>query len=247
MRARLAFVAAVLSFLGLEATSFAADKCFPACRPGFLCSPQGTCVSECNPPCAGGETCTSGGHCKSNSSAGSSSDTPRAAATPAPAAAPQAPASTNDAPTLTEPRTAALMGGFAVIFGGATVATSFGFTGTLQFKTEGNHAFIVGPRLGVFFPTGYVFGTAGVDLGYRGNLAKSASVEAGPLVMLQPNVAFGVKNTIPIAVPLTVGGFVHYGAFEAQVLIGGGPLIYTGNFGFTTGMGTFVLNAGYAF
>ena len=139
------------------------------------------------------------------------------------------------------------MGGFGVIFGGALVATAFGFTATLQFKTEGNHAFVAGPRVGIFFPTANVFGSVGADLGYRGNLVKSSTVEAGPIVLLQPNVAFGVTNTIPIGIPITVGGFVHYGAFEGQAGIGGGPLIYTGNFGTTTGFGTFFFNAGYAF
>lgn len=149
-----------------------------------------------------------------------------------------------DSPTVTEPRLAALMGGFAVLFGSGT---SFGFTAALQFKTEGNHAFVAGPRVGIFFPTGYVFGSAGAELGYRGNFAKSTTVEAGALVLLQPSVGIGVPLVTPIYIPVTAGGFVHYGAFEAQAVIGGGPAIGIGTFGTTTGIGTFILNGGYAF
>ena len=38
----------------------AAGVCFPTCRAGYLCAPNGTCVSECNPPCADGESCARG-------------------------------------------------------------------------------------------------------------------------------------------------------------------------------------------
>jgi hypothetical protein len=41
----------------------AAQECFPSCRPGFVCSPQGQCVSACNPPCDPGQQCTDAGAC----------------------------------------------------------------------------------------------------------------------------------------------------------------------------------------
>jgi len=34
--------------------------CFPTCRVGYVCSPAGTCVSECNPMCGDSETCSRG-------------------------------------------------------------------------------------------------------------------------------------------------------------------------------------------
>jgi hypothetical protein len=36
--------------------------CFPACRPGFICS-QGACLSLCNPLCSHGQTCTENRQC----------------------------------------------------------------------------------------------------------------------------------------------------------------------------------------
>lgn len=37
--------------------------CLPACRAGYVCGPNRTCVSICNPPCGAGETCTPDARC----------------------------------------------------------------------------------------------------------------------------------------------------------------------------------------
>ena len=47
--------------LGFEAR--ADEACFPECRAGYVCSPQGQCVSACNPACEPGQTCAAGGTC----------------------------------------------------------------------------------------------------------------------------------------------------------------------------------------
>jgi hypothetical protein len=40
-----------------------ATQCFPACRKGFVCGLEGTCVSACNPACGPAERCTAEGEC----------------------------------------------------------------------------------------------------------------------------------------------------------------------------------------
>lgn len=45
--------------------SAAAQACVPKCRSGYVCSPEGQCVSACNPPCPTGEVCTPQGECVS--------------------------------------------------------------------------------------------------------------------------------------------------------------------------------------
>ena len=39
------------------------DRCFPACRQGFVCY-QGQCISSCNPPCPAGQICVQGRRCE---------------------------------------------------------------------------------------------------------------------------------------------------------------------------------------
>lgn len=60
----LLFIVGVVSRPIARADAPAGDgACFPACRPGFVCSPAGQCVSACNPACAAGQECTAQGLC----------------------------------------------------------------------------------------------------------------------------------------------------------------------------------------
>lgn len=55
---------AVLTTIGAPARAWAGEaKCFPTCRSGFVCSPQGQCVSACNPACSSDQTCSDLGEC----------------------------------------------------------------------------------------------------------------------------------------------------------------------------------------
>jgi hypothetical protein len=36
------------------------QTCFPECREGYVCNPQGECVSACNPPCESDQRCIEG-------------------------------------------------------------------------------------------------------------------------------------------------------------------------------------------
>lgn len=147
------------------------------------------------------------------------------------------------------------MGGFAFTFGNATLSSSWGLTVTLQFKTSGDHAFVIGPRASIMFASNFLttntFAALGGDLGYRGNFVKSKVAEAGVVALGLPNATLGLTGGTLVTIPVTVGGFVHYKAFEAQAVLGGGPAIAipsgTGASSKVYGIGTFVINAGVAF
>lgn len=51
------------SMLAASSASAADTKCFPTCRSGFVCSPQGQCVSACNPACNADQSCSEQGEC----------------------------------------------------------------------------------------------------------------------------------------------------------------------------------------
>ncbi|MEM9071753.1 MAG: hypothetical protein AAGE52_24805 [Myxococcota bacterium] len=53
----------------VAAVPASAQQCFPECRPGFVCSPEGQCVSICNPPCGEGQICTAEARCIDDPSA----------------------------------------------------------------------------------------------------------------------------------------------------------------------------------
>lgn len=143
------------------------------------------------------------------------------------------------------------MGGFAFTFGNLS---AWGLTATLQFKTAGDHAFVIGPRASLMFAnalfTTQTFGAFGLDLGYRGNFVPAKTFEAGVVALGLPNASVGLTGGTLVTIPITVGGFIHYKAFEAQMVVGGGPAIgISSGAGSTTvnGIGAFLVNAGVAF
>lgn len=72
-----------------SSTASAQEECFPACRAGYLCH-EGSCVSACNPPCAGNERCTAEAQCvpsAASTAPGGSSTSYGAEPTPAQTAA----------------------------------------------------------------------------------------------------------------------------------------------------------------
>lgn len=46
-----------------QGTSQGTTACYPECRMGFLCSPEGQCVSACNPGCGSNAQCVGPGQC----------------------------------------------------------------------------------------------------------------------------------------------------------------------------------------
>jgi hypothetical protein len=78
-------------FAVLLATSRASasdTKCFPTCRSGFVCSPQGQCVSACNPPCSSDQSCSEQGECIDRPGARSTTPPPPANPEAKPTSAP---------------------------------------------------------------------------------------------------------------------------------------------------------------
>lgn len=55
-------VAVVACLITLGSATAEAQRCFPACRSGYVCYRQ-QCVSACNPPCPAGQQCLDGGRC----------------------------------------------------------------------------------------------------------------------------------------------------------------------------------------
>ena len=75
-RQLIAFLVLVFAAAGSSPAN-AEGACFPACRSGFVCAPDGKCVSLCNPPCSASEVC-SGNECraKKRSSNAASTEAP---------------------------------------------------------------------------------------------------------------------------------------------------------------------------
>jgi hypothetical protein len=188
---RFSFAVVTCSFV-TEAS--AQSSCFPACRKGFVCTAEGKCVSECNPPCGSGETCRSG-ECVSSQKI----EDEVAAKTPPPDGH---------------------FGAFAgpVVFAAKTSAPGLGMA--FRYKTSGDHAFVVGPRAVLGLPEGPDFVVLGLDGGYRGNFA-SGSVQIGLLALAQPQFWVGGSDAL-FYIGGAVGPFVQFGRVEIQLPLGGG-------------------------
>ena len=125
------------------------------------------------------------------------------------------------------------------------LSTSPGIVSSLQYRTAGRHAFLVGARGGAYFPGRFTgttaFGWLGAEVGYRGNLLAPARTELGILGLVAPGVAFGLDGESAFLSPVSLGGFFRYGAFELQLTAGGGPVFTAKGVG---GVGLFGLAAG---
>lgn len=67
-----------------------------------------------------------------------------------------------------------------------------------------------------------LFGTVGLELGYRGNFLAPGSTEAGLLATITPTAALGVGGESVFLAPLAVGGFVRFGPVEFQLTAAAG-------------------------
>jgi len=114
--AKLAPVFAVL-MLGSLTTTAQAQDCVPSCREGYLCH-QGQCIAACNPPCAEGEQCVGEGQCVATAA-------PPATYTAVDTSGGSAGSvDSGGKPSTAIPATFMGLGGFLLIVGGVTFATS---------------------------------------------------------------------------------------------------------------------------
>jgi len=185
-----------------------AQACFPACRSGFVCAPEGKCVSECNPPCEGGSECRAQ-QCVAPPRTGAQAPG-RGGATRTPEEI------TADADRLDEDlaRKFVITGGFGALVAARTAGT-VSFAARYQVGEE--HAFVIGPRAMIAFPGGGydAFGVIGVDLGYRASFGHG-SVRPGLLVLAQPQVYAGGGDAL-FHTGLAVGPIIRIGRAEIEV------------------------------
>jgi hypothetical protein len=179
-------VAAVGSF-----SSFAnAAECFPKCRAGYVCSPEGKCVSECNPPCDGGLAC-------------------RAGACVAEGEAPPAPAETK----LVE---VAWTGGVGAHV--STASAPFVHT-SLSVAVGGEHAFLAGFQGGLGFFSSFI-GTStipelGLNVGYRGYFTNRGDIRAGMFAVAQPQLWLG--SDVLLGLGGALGGVLTYKRLVVEI------------------------------
>jgi hypothetical protein len=201
-----------VSFLGvallMPVSAHAAEACFPACRAGFLCSPEGKCVSECNPRCADGESCKAGACITKDERA----KEVRAA---------------KDEEETTRERRFAFFGGPSVVFASyyfepaALPAFQMAFDARIPVGAPKTGALVVGVRgnIGYVSDAKRVLGIVGLDLGYQLNLAEG-TISHGPLVFLQPKVWAGGGTKGALDLGGALGWWVRWRALELQLPIG---------------------------
>lgn len=191
-------VATTFGTLDAEASE---PGCFPACRSGFVCSPQGQCVSACNPACAADQRCTDHGQCL---------DRPGSRGAPLPATKEDRPAPTTSPENVEqEPaRRFALtlgVGGQQVLGGtgkwGATPEASFQYTLNPGKMAELFLGFRTRINLEAILPQ------FGPEVGVRVGVAtKTGFVKGGFFVSLRPEVAFGHITRSKFQGALSFGG-----------------------------------------
>ena len=138
-----------------------ASECFPECRDGYLCSPEGECVSACNPPCDDSEACDAEERvCRSSEEAGDST-------TPAVS-------TSQDAVTPVDDDEPYLFGEVSAIYQAATHEEDDGSVGQGGFGLAASLEYLPGianmfvrPRVVLIFVEDEVLPEISVDIGYR--------------------------------------------------------------------------------
>lgn len=160
-----------LSLLCFIQSALAQEQCFPECREGFVCSPQGQCVSECNPVCDSGQRCMAG-ECYitvkeaeeqvANASAS-------AAAVPTPNVQPVAAVESRVSPTGPK-RVVVLEAGPVVQFLDYSyhdAISAYGFEVAAAFFPSSKTPYFVRPRVLIAFGENDNFYEPSVDVGYE--------------------------------------------------------------------------------
>lgn len=205
--------------------------CFPACRSGYVCSPDAKCVSLCNPPCESGEVCASG-QCVAKKKKSSSEAAGANAGSEERDGAPRA-------PLPDRPFEVGLGLGFQHAGNTDFFAPAVSFHYVLALGLEPHLLF--GARAGGAFGPATV-GELGLDLGYRHRFgAADAALRGGFFVTLRPELwpgaatgASGSSRTAFVGGG-SVGGFVELDRFVFRVPLAGGGgkiLAHSGTFGY---------------
>lgn len=191
MKRRLPFVLAWLAgacTLQLASPAQAdSPACFPKCRSGYLCSPQGTCVSECNPPCGSGEVCKAG-ECVAQPQA-----------TPAVTRNPELVLAAGLGAQVASETAPVVLTSFSAAFGGDQAFLAGVQGGVAFFKS--------------FIGTSTV-GEVGLNLGYRGTFTRS-DLGVGFLAVFQPQVWTGTSPLLGLGG--AIGPVFTYGHLVVEV------------------------------
>lgn len=230
-RHSLAFVVVVVAIVASasRAEADAAGACFPACRSGFVCTPDAKCVSLCNPPCADSELCSSG-ECKAKKR-------PAADAPSADAKAETKEASPGE--PLPERKLELGLGlGYQHIGSLDYFAPALAFRYVLALGLEPHLLF--GVRVGAALGSSTV-GEVGLDLGYRHRLgAATAPVRGGFFVTVRPELWPGASGSSGTSRTAFVGGgslgpFLELDRVLISLPFAGGAgkvLAHSGTFGY---------------
>jgi hypothetical protein len=225
----LAFVGmSVLASAPASASADTASACFPACRNGFVCSPEGKCLSECNPPCSGGETCAAG-ECVAKKKK------PAEAAAEDKTAKPE---SANGEPIPERSFELGLGLGYQHVGSFDYFAPALAFRYVLALGLEPHLLF--GVRAGAALGKSTI-GELGLDLGYRHRLgAADAPVRGGFFITLRPELWPGASGSSGTSRTAFVGGgslgpFIELERIVLSLPLAGGGgkiLAHSGGFGY---------------
>ncbi|HTM45880.1 MAG TPA: hypothetical protein VL137_13055 [Polyangiaceae bacterium] len=184
--------AAASSAAASPAAAATGTQCFPSCRPGYVCGPQGTCVSACNPACLSGFECSADLHCVALASTPAS--TPASASTQAKPADEDyyQPTADQDRPYYHDRLYLRLALGFGGVAGkfrkfsdGSDPFQFFGGGGALEIALGGTVA--RGLVLG-----GGIYSTSSIDL-RRKDAGQTRAVGSGSFTLLGPFVDWYFK------------------------------------------------------
>lgn len=209
------------------------SRCFPTCRSGFICSPQGQCVSACNPACSSDQRCSDLGECIDRPSPSASPAKGDASRTdePAPKSAPGKKSDDSAASLATSdqerPRPFELtlgIGGQKVL--GSYGQADWGVTPEAAFLYMLNAGRAVELFLGfrARINTSAVATGLGPEFGVRGGFATSSGfVRGGFFASAGPEVVFG-KLTEPkfqgaVALRGSLGPYIDVGPLVARIPI----------------------------
>jgi hypothetical protein len=190
-----------------------APACFPACRSGYVCSPEAKCVSLCNPPCGDGETCA-GGECQTKVAPASSSE-----------------------PIKDRMFELGLGGGYQRVGSADYFAPALAFRFVLPLGLEPHLVF--GVRAGAGLGPS-IIGEFALDLGYRHRIgAANAPVRGGFFVTFRPEIwpnAGSYSSTAHAFVGGgSLGGFVEFERLVLSLPLAAGygkVLSHTATFGY---------------
>jgi hypothetical protein len=215
--------------------------CFPACRSGFVCAPDGKCVSLCNPPCSGNEVC-SAGECRATKSSTAASTAAATGDDKAEKTGKTEKTAASDAfsgePLPERHYELGLALGYQRVGSLDYFAPALAFHYVLALGLEPHLLF--GVRAGAALGTSTI-GEVGLDLGYRHRLgAANAPLRGGFFITLRPELWPGASGASGTSRNAFVGGgslgpFIELDRVLISLPFAGGAgkvLAHSGTFGY---------------